>query len=191
MTNAQIVAGLAHIGRPEILKRFKPDSCIASTRVGIEVLKRFGITAEAIPVKVMVYNEPLWKRMTAGSFDGTFNDEDWSVGIGMGYDPRRRPEDGFNGHLVIKTEGLLVDLAIDQASRPEKGLPIESLVVPWPQTWGIRPFRFCLAGCYYDYSPSENGAYQDAPDWKESDRWTSTVDSVTSILVRHGARPVS
>ncbi len=52
----EVLGALAPIVRPEILQDFRRDSCIGSTKVLIEVLKHFGISAEPMPVQAYVYN---------------------------------------------------------------------------------------------------------------------------------------
>ena len=51
-----IMEGLVHVARPFLLRYYPEDSCVLSTRVSIEVLKRHGIPARPLPVRVQVYN---------------------------------------------------------------------------------------------------------------------------------------
>lgn len=39
---------LGHEGRDEILRHYRRDSCLASTRIGIEFLRHFGYTARPL-----------------------------------------------------------------------------------------------------------------------------------------------
>lgn len=47
---------LTKTGRQEILKEFRADSCIASTRCCQDVLAHFGILSEPLSVEVAIYN---------------------------------------------------------------------------------------------------------------------------------------
>ncbi len=120
-----IIEGLVHVARPFLLQYYPEDSCVLSTRISIEVLKRHGISARPLPVRVKAFNalahsllvEKKWEQLKT-------DDAAWSVALG--YDTREIGK--FNGHLVAYVEEqYLVDLSISQISRPERNLPLEPL----------------------------------------------------------------
>jgi len=51
---SRIIEAYAAVARPIILNFFVPNSCIASSRITVEVLSRFGVSAEAIATKFVV-----------------------------------------------------------------------------------------------------------------------------------------
>ncbi|HWN96914.1 MAG TPA: hypothetical protein VNT99_17935 [Methylomirabilota bacterium] len=161
--NRVIYTGLLTYGRGRILRNFARDSCIASTRVALLVLHRFGIRAVAMPCKVKVFNPMYWKRIREGVSDISKHlPGEWSVGIGYGYGPTQPGRMAFNGHLVAVTDpsrGVMVDLSIDQISRPNKGIFFQ----PLAGTFDGPQFGYETAGgtLQYDFDPT-NTAYQES-----------------------------
>lgn len=120
-------------GRPAILTRFDRSSCLASTRIAVDYLDAFGYRAVPLSVEAI-----LWNRQALTLYERTGSWEEvaritrgippeqpggpWSVGLGHG--------EGV-GHVVawLPTERVFVDLSLDQASRPHKGLATEPVVV--------------------------------------------------------------
>lgn len=107
--------------RTAVLERVaSAGSCILSTRVGLEVLRFFGIPARPVPVRIVAH--------------GTGSDP-WCIGIaGTG---RMGPET-WDGHLVLSlpTQQWLVDLSLDQMSRVQRGLELGPAVAETPPGWG-------------------------------------------------------
>lgn len=105
---------------------YNADSCIASCRIGMDLLARFDIKAEPLAVKLLVLNAAYVRHIDeSGHMAQSIEErERWyaedgahSIGIGIphGLDPGR--------HVVLIVEGeLLWDLSIDQASRPERDI---------------------------------------------------------------------
>ena len=147
MTLQKPVRLLMEYARPEILTTHRPDSCIASTAVGIRVLERFGIGAWPVPVHAVAMNAQYVAMMNEVATNKEENPDAempeeaqrqwmergaWSVELSNL--PSRA--DGFDGgHLVIGIKDHLVDLSIDQASRPHKGIPLEPLAIDCPQSF--------------------------------------------------------
>lgn len=131
------VAWLVEHARPILLRHLRPDSCIESTAAALDFLRRQGISGRELSVTVQAFNEPAWTLVEAGVMP---NDEAgaavwemrnaWSIGVGY-FDGPVPPPGRFGGHLVAVVHGArwLVDLSIDQASRPEKGLTIRPTVI--------------------------------------------------------------
>jgi len=119
--------------RRVILTEYKADSCIASTRIGIDLLAELGVPARPLRVEVMAYTvgyarrieaEGRMPRNQAERIAWTDETNGWALGIGV--------EAGTPGgiHLVaLVDDHLLWDLSIDQASRPERNMPIEGPIV--------------------------------------------------------------
>lgn len=182
---------LIDAGRPLILTKFERTSCLASTRVAVDYLAAFGYTARPLSVEAMLWNRAalaVYER--TGSWDEvariarTYTVEQpggpWSVGIGHG--------DGV-GHVVawLPTERLFVDLSLDQASRPQKGLATEPVVVnvadvpDWPDTPAGVGFPIGEGGRIH-YRPDARGR----KPWAGSRDYTldSRTERITGSLIR-------
>jgi hypothetical protein len=132
-----VLDALVGVARPIILSEFRKDSCIASTRVAIDALAYFGVKAEPLPVIATIFNAEAAAILNGG---GTLEelaaaqqekelDEPggpWSLAIGTGHS-RNNDRPIWEGHLVaaIPDEQVFIDLSIDQAARPTKGMNFE------------------------------------------------------------------
>ena len=189
-----ILEALAALARPLILERFGPSSCIASTAIGIDVLRRFGIGARPLPVRVEIYNPALAAALAAGNEPPTdpaarpaWMDAfgGWSIGLGMGGDeePGKWP-----GHLVcwVDSPPVFVDLSLDQASRPARQIELGTAVFePLPgfeRGDQLAPFALpngCL--CRYQAVPAQQ-EFRRVPDWADRGRRSETVARIEAAI---------
>src|SRR5206468_2721723 len=119
----------------EILRAFRPDSCIASTAVAIDVLERFGLKSQALAVEVSVFNLPFVEHLRReGTLPQTPDDvRRWQQAgcHAVDIDRKLKRPGGWSGHLVaIAADRWLVDLSIDQVNRPQQGILLAPLA--WP-----------------------------------------------------------
>jgi hypothetical protein len=130
--------------REEVLQFWHDRSCIASTRVALNVLEYFGYKGKPVALSIAAFNSAGWKLVTADPQISTseWPPEAWSVGVaGTGkFDP---VNDDWDGHLVAlidsrneKDTQLIVDTSLDQLSRPQRGIELEANVFPVPRPWG-------------------------------------------------------
>jgi hypothetical protein len=105
-----VLAVLARVGRVEIRKIYTLPSCIASTRIVIDVLGRYGIHSEPRAVTTRVS-----KAGGGGCFIGSV--ERHTRGLWKGTTA---------AHLiaVIPGKNLLIDASIDQVNQPAHGLQV-------------------------------------------------------------------
>lgn len=130
-----IVARLVEKARPIILEYYTPDSCIASTRIALDVLRHFGIETYALSVKAMLFNriyrdhyEAIGRAPSDQEAEAWFAAGAHSIGLGYGGDGRA---DRWPGHLVaIAARSYLVDLSLDQAARPQKDMEVTGHATP-------------------------------------------------------------
>lgn len=125
--------------RRTILKFYGADSCIASTRVAIDVLEGLGLNARPLMVETEVFNAAMIRLIEADAIpDDPAErirkfDETGAWGLALGKpDPRRTdvPKELMGIHVVaIVQERLLWDLSIDQASRPQRNMSLEGPLV--------------------------------------------------------------
>ena len=64
----RILNGIERVARTEILRDYRPDSCIASSRIVLRVLQHYGYNAEPLTVRAMVFNPAYHLRRKAPSF---------------------------------------------------------------------------------------------------------------------------
>lgn len=174
---------LIRYGRAEILKSFRADSCIASTAIGIKVLTRFGIEAWPVPVAMSAYNRIFLEMLqhTQGHPPSEEEQRAWGRrGAWVVEVDENHSDDGrFAGHLAIGVNGYLLDLSLDQATRPHKALYLEPLATPTPE--GFYAGRdehgheaVAHAMCHdalvvYRYRPSMT-KFEASPDWTRPER---------------------
>lgn len=179
----RVVDVLLAVAREEILKDFRRDSCIASTRVATEVLRHFGVRAYPLAVTAMVFNAPfaarlridLFPRDAAETRHWAEEDGTWSVGIGFG----RGGPGSWTRHLVaIAERRWLVDLSLDQADRPEHGIALRPLAHPVAEDFlrGLAPLTLEVGSVLvqYDADPRER-SFEHARDWRLVRRWGPAV----------------
>src|SRR5580765_5675943 len=105
---AKAAAFLAANAPPKILQSFRPDCCIAASRVALMFLGQLGFSTLPQVTTLAVYTMPLWKRVADGTYLPPMRAGEWSVGSGFGEDPRKADPTwtGFAGHLVaLASEG--------------------------------------------------------------------------------------
>jgi hypothetical protein len=180
------VNALARVARPVILTEFRRDSCIASTRIGIDALAYFGVSAIPVPLRVWVFNQRVLELVEQGaSMDqigelvrGVQSDAlggPWSMMIGAKVDG----SDGWAGHLMIGLPCFhtLVDLSIDQASRPRKDLVFDEPLVfslPKDEWWAAREKKHVHVGhragsravLVLDRDVPDADGFRASPNWR-------------------------
>lgn len=187
--------------RPLICEEFRADSCIASTRIGLDVLDYFGILAEPLAVCVTIFNPVMVERRNLGDQlpqNKTEMEEwvkkygAWAVGVGYGGDqgPMKWP-----GHLVMLVEKtLMLDLSIDQANRPQHNIelhPFGTMVFPEFLS-GQESLLAEVNGCMLRYLvQKDNRGYTASPNWmirlqRHSPYRPTTFTGPNLFTLRHG-----
>lgn len=171
----QILTLLLEHARPAILEEFRADSCIASTRIGLDVLDHFGILAEPLPVSVTIFNPVMVEKYDEGMTLPQSKQEmeewvrlygAWAIGLGHGGDqgPLKWP-----GHLVMLVEKeLLVDLSIDQVNRPQRNIVLHPFATnTFPEFLsGEEGLCAKVNGCMLRYLVLKgNKGYTTSPNW--------------------------
>jgi hypothetical protein len=137
-TTARTEKFLTMMGPPlrrAIRQRYNPDSCVASSSIGLDVLGRLGYEARPISVRTMLANRQFVERLRREGHvpQNAAERERWFIesgchAIGLGVpDPTDTETNPIvNGlHVALLVENAwLWDLSIDQASRPAHGLVI-------------------------------------------------------------------
>jgi hypothetical protein len=187
MTVEEVLKVYARIARPVILEYFRKDSCIASTRITVEVFSRLGFKAMPFPCTVQIYNNkfreiferekhwPTKKEMGKWVTKGA-----WGIGIGFGDDRK----EGYLGHMVAIVENrYLVDSSLDQAERPNKEIYLPAILV----TEVNRDFRrgkkeltiVNERGTVMVYEPRiKDRKWEATPDWTKISRHTPAIERI-------------
>lgn len=185
---------LAVLGPPlrrAILRHYNPDSCVASSAIGLAILLELGFEARPLSVKAMLANQSFVERAQR---DGRVprnaeERERWFVesgchAIGLGVPDRTDTDinplvNGLHVALLVQNRWLW-DLSIDQASRPRHGIVIRE---PFLGDAGRSPnFRKWLRGqaqitwqapghgmILYTVKPRD-GRYLEHPNWVANSR---------------------
>jgi hypothetical protein len=108
-----VIRAFARVARTIILRYFGRRSCIASSRITIECLKVFGVESYPVPVRFILRAPDLRMAFVAG-----ITPEEQAIA-------RRSPKKyielatgpggGWNGHVIVKAAGFVIDPSFDQA----------------------------------------------------------------------------
>src|SRR5581483_11816538 len=121
---------LFRLMRREMLKVFTKNSCIAATSVLCQLLERCGYMPRPLAVSCTVlapasaehfkeHGVPLLRE----DYGGPARADNYAIGC---HEPFGAfAEGGWNGHLVALSGDLLVDMSVDQYSRPQHGIVID------------------------------------------------------------------
>jgi hypothetical protein len=137
LREARILDALVRRVRPAVLREFTADSCVATTRIALDVLEHFGFQGQAYPLLTVVLNPAATDLLHQGKTLSdigplTRHGGPWTIGLGA-----RTPGQQFVGHVVLGSRdiGIVADLSIDQASRPEHDLFLRPFWQPVPPRW--------------------------------------------------------
>jgi hypothetical protein len=180
--NPHKVISLLVVYAPAMLAQyFRPDCCIGATRVACGVLGRIGLPVYPQPTRLFVCTMSLWRRLK--EFDGTFREDEWSVGVGFGEDKRKADPNwkGYDGHLVAISQGRLIDLSFGQASRPQKGMELPDAVAVSNIEF---PVRGVVNGCVVSYEKHDNPKFTESPDWWDTERTEPLIKQLVRTITR-------
>lgn len=185
----RVAALLPLIVPPEVERDFHgvPNTCILSSRVGAEVCRHYGIRFRALPVSIQIFNPAMLAQVEAQGHWPRDQDETrqwerkhgaWAVGVGATGESLPGRWDahlcllGFHNEADDRTDGLLIDLTLHQASRPRHQIQLEphSTLVQ-SGFLGGEPFVMEQNGCAVRYRHfPEAPDFSQAPDWADRSR---------------------
>jgi hypothetical protein len=177
---------LCDIGREELLKHFTVDSCIASTKVAIKVLSHFRMNARPLSVGLEIRNTVFQQLVQETGGPPPNNDVAqewlkkgaWSVCVA--------PDKVDIGHVVaIVMNECLLDLSLDQASRPNKGIVMKPGVGVLPSGFWRDGVAYMINGCSVVYWPvKENEIFRTSNDWRIGSRTTPIAKEIIRQIQR-------
>lgn len=196
MHTALILSKLAEVARPEILKDFRADSCIASTHIVIRVLKHFKLLYEPSVVRVHIYNPEFVRQVQAGNLppkNGSIHawceqTGAWSIGLGMAEGDRELAHGKWPGHLVALgvASRTLVDASLNQCDRPQHGIIMPSVFIATVTpafVEGCDQVTFAINECIVVYGRVLDGPpFKHSPDWRDHKRVKRAVKAIIKYI---------
>jgi hypothetical protein len=202
--DVEIISAVVATVPEEMQRDFPPEygvnTCILSSRVGLEVLRHFKVKVRAVPTKVQVFNESMVRRIGREQRHPVANwearkwhrqDGSWALGIGDtgNTDPTR-----FDAHLVLLIHGgdygtmggVLADLALHQASRPQRDINLEPMVATVPPDFlggGPLTVKVGTNVARYEHFPEADG-WTMTPDWQDRQRRSRIVERSIATIER-------
>jgi hypothetical protein len=188
-----VVSVFAGCARAEILRLFLPNSCVASTRITIDVMTAFGLTARPLEVAATVHNSAYLLAEAAKGGPLTDDEEraafqiSQALTLELGHE---KSPDGIGGHVVtIVDNAFLVDASLDQANRPEYRISLPSVFVgdmdnplPGPAV----AFRYLVRDCGLEYRARKvERDFRSSADWKESPESREVVARIVARMTRY------
>jgi hypothetical protein len=150
--------------REAVLKEFRIESCIATTRVIVNVCAYYGIAAHPMPVSVAAFSRAAWKLLGDGVPVSDWPREAGSVGVGCRRLLGKPLSTQWDGHLVAIAGNYLLDGSLDQVSRPQRGLSLGPLAIGMPRDWDRVVCR--ADGVVIIYQPLDDLT------WRRSNNWS-------------------
>ena len=196
-----VLAHYTRLARPVLREYMTASSCIASTRVTLDVLHHFGLHGTPVPVVAIVLNPPAARLMyELGRYPEPEEQEPvggWIVSVGYPKPPEEVAPDDWNGHLaagVVMADGTpyLVDASIDQADRPARNIALPGVMVgPVSAEWlDCKQELVAMTpdGCHVVYSHRPDAPpYEVSPDWANRNRYARPTLQLIRTLEREVA----
>ena len=177
--------------------RYRPDCCIAATRITVDALRGLGFQVEPVVVHCQVFNAVYWNWLLAhGRWPADMEEAQALVDAGAHSVDIGNPRDqqqpgGWVGHLVALVEGcLLIDLSLGQATRPAKQMylpPIAAMIADGFATG--TPDDFEMNGCRVRYEPRPGvTSYTASKDWSIPARHAPVLRAIRNRMKRGSKR---
>ena len=172
--------------RPAVLEHYSPNSCLATTKVALEVLRAAGIPARPWPCSLLVANSaaaPLYLQvMTDGEIAEAVAAGAHAVEV-MGHGTTDK---GWDGHMVAIAQFSdaphLLDLSLDQARRSTWSINVGPAAIPlWADTDTAElPIWGWVGDAMVRWAPLKDTSWRSAPDWRLND----LTAPIAGVLIR-------
>lgn len=173
-------------------RHFTKDCCINATRVLVEVMAHFGVSAQPLSVSCVAHNKILVDyiekhrgSLTEAEVDEAYDNGAWGVRIETG---KQVKPNGWPGHLVaVVNNKWLVDSSAGQMSRPHKGIQLPPIVVvPATRRFQSGDELCVLTGpegalLLYEAKPGDT-SYVTASGWQRHDGNLTVVAEVIEAM---------
>lgn len=176
--------------RPAVLGVYKPNSCVATTKVTLGVLDFLGIKARPFPCALLVANKPGARILVDGDDLTAEEVEDlrraggYAVEI-AGTGAWDHVTGGWDGHMVTIADfddgHWLLDLSLDQARRGAYQIDVEPTAHLVRSRSPEEPVVARVQSCLVRWTPIICTDWRQHKDWKRDD----LTKPITSHLIRH------
>ena len=180
----QVVAPVVEHWQPE------PLSCVLNCKVALDALARFGVKAAPLCVDVGAFNAQAWRLYNADVPVDQWPADAYSIGTdaGLPVDPANGK---WSGYLVLIAGDRLIDVSLDQLSRPAYGIVLEPRTVGFQTGWGKDGDQLGVEipprGVMVKYVVNATAdTWRRAPDWQDSDLAAHCSGNVVSVLTDWG-----
>lgn len=181
--------------RQHMLAHYRADSCIAASRALIDALRLRGVAARPLVSRALVVNPYVTERVRASAqknvqpgdvFAWIAEPEGYGLGLGFADVDGPHGEEKWEGHLAVylPEHRLFVDLTLDQASRPQHGIALTSLVMKTDvdiERGGAFSVQCGDSLVFYYPSPLDH-SYERAPDWYDAEQTAHLTVLFTKTL---------
>lgn len=180
MDELELLQRLAHAA-PRVMDRagFGKRRCIVSTRVAVEVLKRFGVEATPVPVEIGAANRAhilRSARLAAGKItEDAYHASGARIVV---IDTNPETTGGWPGHLVARVGDRMLDLNVGQIGRPGIEVPPALVLEVSPGFWDSDTevkYQLPDGGLLAYKRLTKFVSFEDAPDWKHKNAWFPIV----------------
>jgi hypothetical protein len=187
-------------------KTYALDCCIAGTRIVLDVLEHFKISARPIVTRAFVCNaiyrewvEQNQRLPTEGNeAAGIFARGGYSLLLGADGEPTKQPTGGkgFWGHLIVYVEeGYVVDITLPQAHRPRHKIYLKPLIAKvgkdFPENGEVFLYPQKETGkVLVEYSIIQNDGYLKSPDWIHERRKKISYPAIAALENYFNERPL-
>jgi hypothetical protein len=175
----ELIDALTPVVRPAMLEKFEPNCCIPTCRILRDVFARFGYAAEALPCAVFIQNAAMLEYY-ASTVPEEEEEERVRVYARLGawridVMPNSNKSRGFEGHVVIRVEQMLVDASLQQVDRPVKKIFMPPLLAFEPgEAFFDKPSGQGVVGivngCSVAYQRLTDYRFHNSPLWLD-DGW--------------------
>ena len=150
--------------------KIQQNSCILACNFARQILLRFDIDHEVLPIGTTVFNRRGWELF--GVPAKQLPDDAWHVHCSS-----QSLGKGFGGHVIIQTENHFFDPTVGAFSRPEKEMmfgetvivPLANMEVHARDSHTNKFWTFPIgSGLYSFYIEKWNTIYRRSPDWQIS-----------------------
>lgn len=164
---------------------FSADCCINGTRVALDVLTHFGITARPVPVRAFAFNKVMYDRFTANGEPDEATMSQWVAEGGWSVGIAGDATDGWPYHLVALAAGYLIDSASGQFYRPQHHIYVAP-VIALPVQDGFEqgaPMQVANdKGTVLRYERVADATYKDISGFQRSPWNRDVVNQVIAVM---------
>jgi len=186
---------VARVAPNAIMRKYKDTCCIAAARVVTEVLKKLHFKdVRPFVVEANIFNEVYVRKGRTPQSDEEaqqwLTEGAWQVVMGDRKEPSNPGQ--WAGHLaVLLHEEYLLDIAIFQASRPQKQINLHPIFTSVPPDFvkGEDKCGLMFNNCMVVYVPYPNDkSYEAAKDWWDVAKSKDVVSEIVSEVKRNLAK---